>query len=473
MRRKTKEAIKEGSQLIHRTEGKSYAHDHHLLRRISGTIHFDRMADNMKQTVDPRLTKMFEAPEEEVGVASTYTIFVEPQRPVTKNDEIIEFAISHASDVYRDLMRTELYVKGKLQRRDGSSLQPDEKVVLSNNILHSLFDAVTVYMGHNLEQLQCNNHPYKALIRQLMTHKTYSPTLRNSGMEIEFQSNMFKNDFEVGSARFSWTQESKTVEFQAPTLIDVFQTEGYLIPGCPLTVKYRRSKDCFYVVTDADNKHVEYCFDIEKIGLVVPCIKVSPAIFPLLDMQTSHTPALYHFDSLGMRQYNLSAGTLDRSFPKIFEGKLPSRIMVAFYPQDAFSGQRDKSPLLTAPLDVCQMSLSVNGIIARTLDTNFDDDLFMGAYKHFMDWIGATGHDSYMHYDIFKSGYRYFSFDLLEGCPESLPCGMERLQSGHIDLHVRFEGAVDKEYIMAVFFESPDVVEITDARAAIYKRSVE
>ena len=419
------------------------------------------------QHVDPRLVAMFVQPESLVGVRSTYTHFVEPIRPPAEKDEEFVFDVPHTGTSYRDLKNAKLYVRGSLKRRNGKDLEENEKVAVTNNFLHSLFDSVTVYIGQNQAEIHSGNNPYKAYIKQLMRNKFYSPNLRNDGMQFEFQSNAFPDDFSISLERFTWTRESRPVEFLGPTLIDFFETEGYLLPACPLRIKYRKSRDAFYVVTDPALKDVEYNFVVESIGLHIPCLNILPNLTPLLESQTNEAPARYEFEGLDMRQFSVPEGTISRKYAKVFENRLPKKILIGFYSQAAFSGTRDIAPLLTDPdLNLLKISLSVNGIGVRELSVNYGADLYTEAYRQFTDWLESTGKGFPVNYDLYKAGYNYYAFDLLENCPPSSLCAEDTIQTGYIDVDVQFATGIPKHAVMCVYFESGQTVEITKERVA-------
>ena len=425
------------------------------------------------QHVDPRLVAMFVQPESLVGVRSTYTHFVEPIRPPAERDEEFVFDLPHTGTSYMDLKNAKLYVRGNLKRRNGQDLAEDEKVLLTNNFLHSLFSSVTVYVGQNQAEIHTDNNPYKAYIKQLMRNKVYNPNLRNEGMEFEFQSNVYPDDFSLANSRYIWTTKSKPVEFLGSTLIDFFETEGYLLPACPLRIKYRKSRDAFYVVSEPALKDVEYNFIVESIGLHIPCLNIVPNLTPLLESQTDEAPARYEFEGLDMREFPVPEGTISRKYAKVFENRLPKKILIGFYSQEAFSGTRDKAPLMTDPdLNLRKISLSVNGIGIRELAVNYDEDLYAEAYRHFTDWLESTGKDFPVNYSLFKAGYNYYAFDLLENCPPSSLCAEDTIQTGYIDVDVQFATGTPKHAIMCVFFESAQTVEITKERAARHIRTI-
>ena len=247
------------------------------------------------QSVDPRLIAMFTKAEGTVGVQGSFTHFVHPMRPPSGDDVEYTFELPNTGADYIDMKNIELYVRGKLTRADGTALVDDEKVVLVNNSLHSLFETVTVLIGHNQQEIQMNNYPFKAYLRQLMHSQSSTPSMRGHGFVIEdFTDPMpATGDMGYGIDRYDWTSSSKNVEFIGPTFIDVFETEGYLLPATPLRITFKRSREQFYVTTAASNAAIDYKFTIDKIGLFVPTIKVAPYMTPLLEMQTDQVPARY------------------------------------------------------------------------------------------------------------------------------------------------------------------------------------
>ena len=435
---------------------------------------------NVIQNLDPRLLTMLEKPSIQVGLLNTFTHIIEPVRHPSETDQEIVFDIPSAGGAYMDLRNTELYLKGCLKRADNTPLGREENVVLTNNALYSLFDSVTIYIGKTQTELHTANYALKCYMKQLMTNDVRAPSLRNQGMSIESTSTLFENDYEMGEGRKSYTMNSKTVEFMGSTFIDFFETQGYLIPGCPLRVKFRKNRDSYYVIAAPNFIANEYNFVIEKISLHVPALKVNPELTPLLETQMDVAPARYFFDSLEIKQWPVPQGTITRNFAKVFEGLLPSRMLIGLYGQADFSGDRSTSPLMTKALDFRQITLYLNGLAVRELSPNFDQALYIGAYRKFLDWMNASKAPYFVGYDSFRDGYRYFCFDMFENCPESNPCEVGtgskvtgvHAQRGYIDIQLDFNSPVNQDCVMVVFFISPDAVDISQQRNASHIRSV-
>ena len=425
------------------------------------------------QNIDPRLIAMFSKAEGSVGVQGSFTHFVQPTRNPAPNDMEYVLELPNMAADYVDLKNIELYVRGKLTRADGTALVKDELVVLANNALHSLFESVTVLIGHNQQEIQMNNYPHKAYLRQLMSNKTVCPAARGHGFTAENSVQNFDtaNQMRYGIRRYGWTSLSKNVDFLGPTFIDVFQTEGYLMPATPLRITFKRSREEFYLTTDTTNGNVEYLFSIDKIGLYVPTLKVAPYMTPLLEMQTDEVPARYRFDSIDARRFPLPKDTLTHTYSRVYQGKIPSKMAIAFYRQDAFTGSRDRAALITPELDIRRVQMAVNGLVVREHVVNFGEALYMESFRRFTDWMGATTTDYLVDHRAFYKGVTFFTFDMIENC-QSMVCSEESLLTGFVDISLQFGLAVPAEMLMVVFAISPDVLDISKERAARYTRTI-
>ena len=113
---------------------------------------------------------------------------------------------------------------------------------------------------------------------------------------------------------------------------------------------FRRSRDTLYVNTGGDNAETEFKFVIKKNGLYVPVVKIGPFLTPLMEMQTDEAPASYHFDAIDVLQFSLPLGTPNQVYPRVFQGKLPAKLAVAFYTQECFIGDRNQPSLMMAAI---------------------------------------------------------------------------------------------------------------------------
>ncbi len=66
-------------------------------------------------------------------------------------------------------------------------------------------------------------------------------------------------------------------------MIDLFETNGFMKSGVPIRVSYTRSAPDFYMVHDKDTEMHTYRFEITKILLLIPVIKVTESLLPEIE----------------------------------------------------------------------------------------------------------------------------------------------------------------------------------------------
>ena len=421
------------------------------------------------QNLDPNLIAMFTEQQGTVGVRGSRTQFVPPTRPVAGEDQQFTFEMPYTGEDYLDLKNTKLYVRGNLTRADGTKLQADEKVKLANNALHSLFDSVIVKIGHNQQEIQMNDYPYKAYLRQLMTAKVNCPNNVGHGFTAESRAKEVSTD---EGDREAWTALSRNIEFCGRTLIDCFQAPGYLLPHTPMTVTFKRSRDQFYVTTNDALRQEAYAFNIIKIGLIVPTIKVDPFLSPLLEMQTDNeVPARYPFESIEIRQFTFPIGALSSTFRKVFQGKIPSKMAIAFYHEGSLVGERFRAALQTATLPINRVQVSINGLVVREHVLDLYDRNYLAIYQQWTDWLGVSEVDWPYDEKDFKEGQTFLPFDFMENCSGS-KCDEEALLSGSLDIDVQLQAAAPTDIIMVVYALSPNNVQIFKGRTARHVKTI-
>ena len=74
------------------------------------------------------------------------------------------------SDEYLDLARTQLFVKVKITKANGTALDADTQVGPVNLFVHSLFSQVDVFLKERLISASTNTYPYCAMIESLLDY---------------------------------------------------------------------------------------------------------------------------------------------------------------------------------------------------------------------------------------------------------------------------------------------------------------
>ena len=82
----------------------------------------------------------------------------------------IEFYVSGTGDEYLDLARSQLFVKAKITKANGTAIDAETQVGPVNLFLHSLFSQVDVSLNERLISPSTNTYPYRAMIETLLNY---------------------------------------------------------------------------------------------------------------------------------------------------------------------------------------------------------------------------------------------------------------------------------------------------------------
>ena len=105
---------------------------------------------------------LFSMPPTQTSLESGRWVDFHPLSNISDNGPI-EFQVSGAGTEYMNLSQTQLYVKVKVTKADGSALDPDTKVGPTNLLLHSMFSQVDVSLNGKLVSSATNTNPYRAI----------------------------------------------------------------------------------------------------------------------------------------------------------------------------------------------------------------------------------------------------------------------------------------------------------------------
>lgn len=105
---------------------------------------------------------LFRVPGVQMGVLRTDEIAYKPIASLD-NASVLEFVSVSQGDTYRDLSNIYIQLKCKIVKADGADYKSTDshKPSVTNNILHSLFRQVTVYLGNKAISQHDNNYAYR------------------------------------------------------------------------------------------------------------------------------------------------------------------------------------------------------------------------------------------------------------------------------------------------------------------------
>ncbi|XP_063933483.1 uncharacterized protein F54H12.2-like [Zophobas morio] len=162
------------------------------------------------------------------------------------DEGLLEFVINTA-DEYIDLSHTLFALNAKLVKEDGANFIATDKIVPVNNILHSLFSRVDVYLNQKLISPPNNTYVYKSYIETLLN---YCPAAKNSHLTCGLWypdtagSRDSVEDANAGCKnRLVFIKENKEFDLIGHLNCDLFKQNKFLINGVELRIKLVRSRN--------------------------------------------------------------------------------------------------------------------------------------------------------------------------------------------------------------------------------------
>lgn len=383
--------------------------------------------------------------------------------------KFLEFHIPKSSSVYRDLSSIELMLdvslntsKLKVIKAEGNTPERREDVSVSNNLLHSLFDSITVSINNVNVSPNADNYGYKAYIEQLLNYsKPAADTALTSSLFYLDVDKSGKGNFDATKDNLGFAKRQEKIkngcQLYGRLHLDISTINQLLAMGTDLRIKFQRAKDSFALLSTEANSDVT--IDITQAVLFVR--NVSPSNSVLL----AHAKVLanggnfsYHLTKSDIKTFAVPANESAVSIDNIVNGRLPKMLAIAFVDNESYSGASDKNPFKLDHFDYSSLTLKVNGVpVPDTFHCNWSANKFCRSY-HTLQSESHIKHSNNAHMitpEMYASGYHLVLFDLTPDQSgvqyhSSLP------SQGSVRLDVHFSKALPKP-ITVIAYMSFDV----------------
>lgn len=189
---------------------------------------------------------LFTTPTTQTSISKGSWIEYHPLSNITESGPI-EFYVSGSGEEYLDLARTQLFVKAKIVKADGTDLEATTQVGPTNLFLHSLFSQVDVSLNERLISSSTNTYAYRAMLETLLNYGdeakesqlTMSLFYKDTPGKMDTVNPLAEDDnANLGlKARFAFTKSSNIVDMMGAIHSDVFFQERLLLNGVNLRIK--------------------------------------------------------------------------------------------------------------------------------------------------------------------------------------------------------------------------------------------
>ena len=426
---------------------------------------------------------LFALPPTETGIERRYYVDYRPVSQLVDDCSPIEFNFMGVRD-YLDLKKTELHVRAKIVNASGGDVVKTDYVAPANLLLHSMFEKVDLTIQDTLMTHAMGGYPYASYFRTLKCLGADNKHLEAAGFSMDWgdmeatgimpkvdpNDATEKRKMNLGaSERGKWFLDGNTFAMQGPLLADVCDLYR-LIPGnTKVAVKLYRSRPEF-VLSAPLNPTGGYKIILEEIYLRVAYAKPSSGAVVGIDnaLENKHKAA-FPFTRSEVRTFNIPQNYQDIYLDNIFQGIVPSLVLVGLLDSRAKNGDYSKNCFNFQPYDVREYGMSVNGTYVPSLPVKVDfsnGQNYVAAYKDFMSCLKGKADDVGIDLKRYKDGYTIFAFNLEGALGKSDPDDMFNLKKfGSCRLEMRFGTQLPHTVSMVVYAEYPSMFTMDKNRS--------
>jgi len=396
----------------------------------------------------------------------------------------INFSIIGNSSQYVKLSDTELYIRMTIEKEDGSAFKvfdENNNKVPSNEmetgapidfILHSMWSSVDIKMNNNLVSETGTNYMYKALMEALLTYNdnTKKIQLANEGFtgdsgdfsQINPDSPPYNHGLRI---RHKWFKDFATVEFVGPLMADICNQDRLILPGVDIDIKLWPTRDEFRLITHPVGMRCKLV--IEEIYLDVCKVAVSPEVMMGHNAALEVADCIYPFARTDIRTFNIAEGNFGMNIEDIWQGEVPSRLVVGFVKSQAFNGDYHLNPFHFQHFDLSDIGFFVNGEATPrpAFKLDVDNGIYLQGLNSLYKITGKTMENSDLGItrDTYQQGYTLIGFDVdPTTSPDFRYVGKPR--EGHTKLEIRFKNGLPAPVTAILYATFPENMTIDQSR---------
>ncbi|KAH1183000.1 uncharacterized protein F54H12.2-like [Mauremys mutica] len=368
-----------------------------------------------------------------------------------------------------------LYVCCKVVKEDGSDIDDDARVALTNYPIATLFNQLDVTLGDRLISQSNNCYPYRGLIELILnySHDTLATQFLTGGFHKD-TAGAHENTLLVGAANEGFMRRtrlmasSRKLDLLGPLNSDLFFQEKLWLNGMDLKIKLTRSKDVFCLMSGNANQN--YKVHIISVSLFVKRVKVTPGVHLGHAEALMTTNAKYPVDRVGIKVFSILSGSRVSNQENLFLGQLPKQLIICFIDHEAFSGSYIKNPFNFKHYNINFVALYVDGeqVPGKPLQPDFENGNCVREYMQLVQATGkyVKGRLLLINSDEFVQGYTLYAFDLTpdQECADHYSL----IQTGNLRAEIRFALALPSTVNMIVYGVFDNVLEVNHRRNILF-----
>jgi hypothetical protein len=392
-------------------------------------------------------------------------------------DFVVEGNSEHVIVPSKTYLKIGLELTGKGTRKDGTefvTVGTAAHASTVNNLFHSVFETVEVYVANELITKNDKHYGYAGLLQTLCNYnedawKTY---FQLTGWAKDTAGQMDKITGEnsgIAERRALFKGDPAKAELIGKIFSPLFFQEKVLPTQVPLRVVLKKKSNDFVLM------HEEGSFEIRITDAVLMVQKVKPVpglVQSYVQMMEEGNPIPYFLNSPSVNFYTIESGSSQFMRDNLFLGRVPERIVIGMVETDAYHGRPTKNPYNFQHFGLTEICLYKDGVPypRPMIKMDFENEVCSDAYHHFMTSLGGscTRDVPMITMAEYMNGYTLFSYDMSPDQMGSLNPGTLLNMNSNIRLEMKFKKSLTANITLLVYYQIGQLMQIhRDRRVTI------
>ena len=391
----------------------------------------------------------------------------------------ISFKIDGNATQYIDLLRTKLYVQLRVDK-EGGVWSADEIGLPIDMILHTMWSSVDVTLNNIQVSGAGGNYMYKAAIENILNYSknTKDYQLCSIGMTPDAENFDDYNPNEVDTTlginsgllarkELFGGNGKGSGNFKGVLLADICNQGRLILDAVNVSITLWPSKNPFRLMSGVDCKLVieDIYLDVCKVQVNKYCMSGHKAGLEIANGQ-------YPMQKTVIITKEINIGSQEQSWDDLFQGYIPSKMVIGIVESAAYAGNFKKNPLRFQPFNISTMGFTVNGEPTPKEAFKYDigKGLYVDAFNSLYEVTGKYGEDTDngISYEQWKKGVALTAFNVDPTTANDFRyLGLPK--KGHTRLSLQLKKATDKPITVIIYACFPARVEIDEMRNVMMK----
>jgi hypothetical protein len=266
---------------------------------------------------------------------------------------------------------------------------------------------------------------------------------------------------------------------------DMAKQDKLMLNNADIIFTIHRNSDEFLILTPdystvaagVTTNHVngnDYRIKVHNVQLFIACMDLTQSLNNAIARQLESSAAKYPMRKIETRNVFLDQGRVDLSH-NIFVNVLPRRLIIAFTPANAFSGNKKLSPFEFSHANLRTLSVEANGhnFPATPYAFDYGEQRYLRAFVDMYAGLGMDDGDRTMSINIerFLNGWCFYVIPM-QSTLEDYGHNFEIIRNGTTAIKLHFKEPINAATEMIVIGEFDSILTIDAARVLTTDSSV-